>query len=468
MKSRGIAIVAMACASVLAVSVSPSASAHKKPKRVHSHVKLYLEQTTSRVGQRDTLTITVRAKKHPVGKVRVLVAGKKLTTTKLHGRQVTVRLPARATAGTVPVKVRYLGSYYVRPKNATVNWHVIATTRSVPLRVGTYNIEVSSSTATFRNAVGQMLNNVDILGLQEVNSKDKEKVMYNDFSDWSYVRDMIFVGGSSYPEHNYYYHQDGAEQQPILWRTSRFDFVSACRSLSAPQPLPGPNYLTADGMKSYRPDIKHWVQVVHLRDRLSGQEISVINAHLLPGAITNGHARHGVKSHSWKLYTDQVRRLAHLVQAERAGGRPVFVMGDLNDAYTSDVDNAGGYGKALPVRALRASGMSSVWATSRPATYGTRGKALLDHIFTNTVGPWVTSTSIYRGIKGSDHSPARGYFQIPVSSSGPVRGINTIRTPDAPPPVKDRDRNNPAATTPGKVANPSCASDATYHNTFKP
>ncbi|WP_310961460.1 Ig-like domain repeat protein [Nocardioides terrisoli] len=447
----------MACASVVVFSVNPAASAHKKPHRVHSHVHMYLEQTETRVGQPDTLTVTVSAKKHPVGEVRVVVAGKRLRTVELHGRQATVKLPSRLVAGTAEVRARYLGSYRVRPKTASVNWRVIPTVPSVPLRVGTYNIVDSSSTATFKSAVGSMLTHVDVLGLQEVNSKDKEKVMYNDFGDWSYVRDMIFVGGSRYPEHDYYYREDGAEQQPILWRTSRFDFESACKSLSAPQPLPGPNYLTADGMKSYRPDIKHWVQVVHLRDRESGQELSIINAHLLPGAVTNGHPRHGLSSHSWKLYTDQVRRLAHLVQAEKATGRAVLVMGDLNDAYTSDVDNGGAYGKSLPVRALRAKGMSSMWAIHRPARYGTRGKALLDHMFTNNGGPWVTSTTIYRSIKGSDHSPAMGVFRVPIGT--PVPGDNTVRTPGAPPPVHDRDRNTPG---PYKVTDNACSSDATY------
>ncbi len=263
---------------------------------------------------------------------------------------------------------------------------------SASVRVLTYNIRAAMSVDRFAAAVHAVLPYGDIVALQEVNTKPKgariERLRASGWESWRDVRTGYFLDPT----------RGSATQTPVLWRASRFDFVSAEPvRISAPVRL--------KGELSKNRGNGRWVSVVRLRDRSTGQPLAIVNTHLVQGAVKAGRkVKH--RPRTWRLYRSQVAAVASIAVKERARGQQVYLVGDFNSDYVSDAKRGK---RTFPVRRFRAIGFTSMWATSRPKK-GTRGRAFLDQVFT-----WQrpVSTRVLRKVRLSDHSPAVATYVLP-------------------------------------------------------
>lgn len=256
------------------------------------------------------------------------------------------------------------------------------------LVIGTYNIRAGVSFAEFRSAVEKFQPYVEVAGLQEIGANDKSHWLRDDNPDWGYYRP---------PE---------LQQNPVIWRKALFDHVSA-RGVKIAE---GRDLGNENG-----PKVKGdtWATLVRLLDRDSGEQITVLNVHLIAGAVKAGHKWPGRPRH-YRLYTDQVAGLIRAVKAERADAAGsaddrIYVLGDFNVGYVAD---ANWRRKKLPFRKFKRLGMQSMWQGSRYVnkSFGTRNDALIDQIW-NTHQP--TATKILRRIKESDHRPAFATYALP-------------------------------------------------------
>jgi hypothetical protein len=241
------------------------------------------------------------------------------------------------------------------------------------VRIGTYNIRAGVSTRTFSRVVHDLLPNAGLIGLQEVNSHDKEDVLAHlRGSGWRYFRAD----------------QGRGEQNPVLWRASRFTKLSA-RSVR-----------TSGAGGGVGP---HFASVVRLKVRATGERVTVVNVHLPPGAIKRGLPNRQ-RSALFARYADELAASVRLARSEsRAGaGHPrVFLTGDLNAAWIADHQHQH---PRLPIRVSRSVDMRSMWATERPAgTRGTHESSLIDQVIAHQ--PALDARVLF-GIKGSDHFPA--------------------------------------------------------------
>lgn len=258
-----------------------------------------------------------------------------------------------------------------------------ATVTESAVRMGTYNLVASMDVAPFRDNLHAFLDHVDVAGLQEVNSRDKEAVIAG-LPGWSYYR----------PE------RDRGEQNPVLWDSSRFTLVNA-RSVH----VAGDTYI-GDELPGREPVLKaHFVSVVRLADRRTGRRISVVNGHLPPGAVQKGR-RVPDRPRVFERYVEELARVAEVVADEAEWGY-VLAAGDFNVGWVADESNRR---KRLPFATFKRMGLRSMWATERPTGYGTHSKSLIDQVF---AAKRAASASVLRGIDGSDHYPAVASYYIP-------------------------------------------------------
>ena len=272
--------------------------------------------------------------------------------------------------------------------------------RASSLRVGTYNIRAGVSVTRFAEGVKALLPYVDIAGLQEVNSKEKARELHNlESRGWHFWRQYR----THIPQHP---QSGGAEQVPVVWRADRFVCTYA-----------GP-FLASDihDMKGELPTWdadqrqRHWFTVIHLVDRVTGQRLSIINVHVIHGAVTGGRPAPGRARH-WHVYVDQLTNLIAKVKKERAYGR-VLVTGDFNAGWVADEAHRH---RDLPFRTFRAIEFKSMWATERPkGAKGTHGAALIDQVYGREEA---ASAEVLFGIDAySDHLPAVARYDIPSVS----------------------------------------------------
>lgn len=257
----------------------------------------------------------------------------------------------------------------------------------IPLQIGTYNIQANRTPAVFGQAVAAMLPRVDVLGLQEVNSKDKETVIKSfEARGWDYFR--------SRP----------GEQSPIMWNTQRFRFLSARMAKLADATWVG------DERPGFDPMVKEqWATVVRLEDRLTAQKLSFVNTHLVAGAVKGGVRIPG-RPRTFELYRTVVAELARIarIEAAWAEGR-TYVMGDYNIGWVADYNQRR---PRLPFATFKRQGMKSMWHTTRPANRGTRLTALLDQVYSSTMA---ADSTVEFDIEFSDHWPAIATYNIPVN-----------------------------------------------------
>ncbi|MGD9960826.1 endonuclease/exonuclease/phosphatase family protein [Nocardioides sp.] len=257
----------------------------------------------------------------------------------------------------------------------------------VGVRIGSYNILCTVGVGTFRSAVEELTTRVEVAGLQEVNSKDKEAVLASLSSrGWNYFRSKV----------------TNAVQNPVIWDTNRFRF------------LDGRAVKLNDGTYIGKEMPKHYVKsmfatVVHLQDLQSGQKISIVNVHLVPGATTKGRPTPG-RPRLYRVFRTQVHNVAVLTKTERAWGR-TFVMGDFNIGWVADERERL---PRMPFMSFKRQTMPSMWATDRPTTKrGTHQQSLIDQVWSTTRA---TSSTVAFDMKFSDHHPAIAGYQLDVVS----------------------------------------------------
>ena len=269
----------------------------------------------------------------------------------------------------------------------------VAHPQGAAVRIGTFNIRANRSAGTFSAGVHALLPYVDIAGLQEINSKEKASRLaaIKRSGGWSFWR--------QYRRHvKRHPRRGGTEQNPVIWR-NRFVCTYA-----------GP--MLASGLISLRgePDARegyksHWFTVIHLVDRVSGQRLSIVNVHMLHGAVRAGRPYPGRPKH-WRTYQIQMTNLIRKVQQQQGYGR-VFIIGDFNAGWVADRKHRH---RHLPFRSFRGIGYRSMWATERPHGRGTHRDALIDQVFSRAKAG--SAKVLFRLGRYSDHRPAVARYHL--------------------------------------------------------
>ncbi len=260
---------------------------------------------------------------------------------------------------------------------------------AVDVRLGTYNIQSNRTLDQFEAGVDELEQRVDVAGLQEIGSNEKSR----------YLRDALTWG---------YFRPVELQQNPIIWDRSNFSLDE------------GTGYLLARGRDvgdenpvagRYRDDA--YATVVHLTHLQTGQVISVINVHLLSGAVKGGRAWPG-RPLMFALYCAQVAGLVRVYRAELADAQVdrVFVLGDFNVGYKADRK---WHKRRLPFRRLTNLGLVSMWRDHDVEHGGTHNDAYIDQVW--TTGPVVKGgAQVAYDIQESDHSPAIATYVFDPSS----------------------------------------------------
>jgi endonuclease/exonuclease/phosphatase family metal-dependent hydrolase len=245
------------------------------------------------------------------------------------------------------------------------------------VRIATFNVQVRRSLDQFTGGVSALLGRSDIIGLQEMDSRDKAAWLDTlRQAGW----DHYFVRPS---------------QEPVLWRSDRFTLQSGRLVQISPATYIGSEVRGMTATQKAR-----YVVVVRLVDKVTGQRVSVINAHLVQGAVRGGRPWVG-RPRLWGLYKRGLVNLAGVTVTERAWGH-VFTMGDFNAGWVEDRRRLR---KRLPIRTFSRLSMRSMWAAARPTNgLGTHNDALIDQIFSGIVP---LRTAVQFDLGGfSDHRPA--------------------------------------------------------------
>jgi hypothetical protein len=256
------------------------------------------------------------------------------------------------------------------------------------LRIGSYNIRAGVDLADFKRGIDALKPEVDVAGLQEIGSNDRNKYLRSDH-DWGYYRPVQL------------------QQNPVIWDRSLFDFLGARGyKIAEKRDLHGEH--TGDEAKG-----DSYATVVRLRHRPSGQRISFVNVHLVRGAVKGGRPAKG-KPHLFELYVDQVAGLIRAVKEERDHADRVYALGDFNVGYKAD---AKWRNKKLPFRKFKAIGYRSMWKQSPylRKSFGTHNDALIDQVWNPADS---VDETILRRITVSDHRPAVATYRMPAPPAG--------------------------------------------------
>jgi hypothetical protein len=261
------------------------------------------------------------------------------------------------------------------------------------LRLGSYNIEMSQPMDQFRAAVDFIKSKTDVAGLQEAGGAPRRKYLDGDHS-WRI------------------YHAPSLPQVPVIWNPRVYEFVSAHQvKLSDAARIESRNGGLMRWKASFAP-------VVRLRQISTGYVFSLINVHLIRGAVNQGRPRKGAPR-TYRVYRHQVRAVKLAVRAERSHGRPVYVTGDFNVGYVADHRERV---HKLPYHRLTSVHMVANWKGKNLNNYGThidtscpKGKthcgAYIDQIWAPTVA--ATST-VYTSEVHSDHYPIMSTYAVPA------------------------------------------------------
>jgi endonuclease/exonuclease/phosphatase (EEP) superfamily protein YafD len=251
------------------------------------------------------------------------------------------------------------------------------------VRVATFNIQVRRSLDDFSRGVTGLLGRSDIIGLQEMNSREKEAFLQTlDASGWAHVAIRPSF------------------QEPVLWRTDRFAFVSARAAQVSAATYIGNEVPSMKATQKAR-----YVTVVRLLDKVTGRRVAVVNAHLIQGAVRGGRAWVG-RPRLFGIYARSLANVAAIAASEQKWWGRVFVIGDFNAGWVADSRKLR---KLLPIRTMGRVGLRSMWTFARPSNgLGTHNDALIDQVFSNLP---VIGSAVQFDLSGySDHRPAIATF----------------------------------------------------------
>lgn len=259
----------------------------------------------------------------------------------------------------------------------------VTTPEKAELKIGSYNIQADVDPAVFDDAVKELLPRVDVVGLQEVHGDEKGRQLDKlEYLGWDHFRPEL------------------GKKNPVLWRSSRFHMVSGRTVKFTDRRYIGDERPARDTLN------ENFATIVRLKDRVSQQNLSVVNIHFAPGAVSAG-ARVPGRPRIFATYVEQVREMAEVAEQEKAWGK-VFVLGDFNVGWVADEKKQK---RRLPFATLKRISLRAAWATSRPDSGGTRGRALLDQIYAPQAA---RSAAVAFDMKFSDHYPALATYRLPV------------------------------------------------------
>ena len=265
------------------------------------------------------------------------------------------------------------------------------TSATVPMVIGSYNIEISQPLDQFKQAVDFIKSKSDVAGLQEAGGAPRRQYLDGDKS-WRI------------------YHPPGLPQDPVIWNPRVFEYVSAHEVKLS----------DATKVESHSGGLMHWkalwAPIVHLRQISTGYVFSLINVHLVRAAVNGGRPRPDTPR-TYRLYVHQVRALQEAVKAERDKGLPVYVTGDFNVGYVADrtIEHP-----KLPYRRLTHMRMIANWQGHKLNNYGTHidtscppGKshcgAYIDQIWTSRQA---SRAHVYIHQIHSDHYPITSTYPV--------------------------------------------------------
>ncbi|MGZ8745235.1 MAG: hypothetical protein ACXWXO_20150 [Nocardioides sp.] len=254
------------------------------------------------------------------------------------------------------------------------------------LLVGSYNIRADRNLRTFRKAVNAIQRQVEVVGIQEVGgpaARRKSRSLAREKS-WGYYRPPKLG------------------QNPVIWRRSTFERVHARGHLLAKGRRIGNENPGTDRRRKTA-----YATVVRLRHRATNQRISVINVHLVAGAVKAAKKWPG-RPRLYEMYVEEVRHLGEVARAEQDWGRGL-VTGDFNVGFAADLER---HHRRLPYATFKRIGMVSMWAGRTDQEGGTRQYGLVDQV-------WSTNRAVAgrvaRGIRYSDHFPAIAAYRLDVA-----------------------------------------------------
>lgn len=267
---------------------------------------------------------------------------------------------------------------------------------TVPLRIGSYNIEMGRPMTAFRPGADFIMSQADLVGMQEVGGTARKA--YLDANDAWRV-----------------YRAPDNRQIPIVWNPRVFE------------PISGTEFKLADGAQIenvagskdsvvYR--AATFGAVVHLRQIATGYVFAFINVHLIHGAVKAGRPAPG-RPLLYRVYKQQVASLRAEVAAQQANGLPVYVTGDFNIGYPQDRSTDM---KTNPYRRLTGASEIATWQGKRLSSYGTHmdptckpGVRRCGDYLDQTWGPTASAyAKVFTKVVYSDHYPIRSTYLIPV------------------------------------------------------
>ncbi len=263
-----------------------------------------------------------------------------------------------------------------------------------PLRIGSYNIEISQPLDQFRQAVDFIKSQTDVAGLQEAGAAPRRQYLDGDKS-WRI------------------YHAADLPQDPVIWNPRVYELISAKEVKLSDAARVESNKGGTMPWKAL------WAPVVRLRQISTGYEFSVINVHLIRAAVNEGRPRKDAPL-TYKVYVKQVKAVKAAVLNEQENGWQVYVTGDFNIGYAADRQVQ--LHKA-PYHKLTRRHLIANWQGKRLNNYGTHIDescppskshcgAYIDQIWAPT--PAASSTVFIHEIH-SDHYPIMSTYVTPQS-----------------------------------------------------
>ncbi len=191
----------------------------------------------------------------------------------------------------------------------------------VPLRVATFNTAATLGTrAAAEDVVGVIRKGrPHVLALQEMGNPDRRRLVRRALVDCKGCPFRAYVPGSAVPA-----------STPILWRARRLALV---RGFSRQV-----TQATRVGARGAGPAVirAKYVNGVHLRDRLTGRHVYVLNNHTVPTVQTGDGSPNTRLPARLDIYRKHMQGLQQIVSGLRRTGAAVLVVGDLNVNYRSD------------------------------------------------------------------------------------------------------------------------------------
>jgi endonuclease/exonuclease/phosphatase family metal-dependent hydrolase len=181
---------------------------------------------------------------------------------------------------------------------------------TVPLRIGSYNIQVTQPFDQFKAGVEFIKTKADVVGLQEIGGTPRRRYIDGDTA-WRA------------------YHAADLPQNVVIWNPRVFELVSGkevkLSDTATIESKSGGTMLWND----------NWSPIVRLRQISTGYQFSLIDVHLIRDGLNQGRPTPNLPL-TYHVYVHQVRALKRAVHNEKEAGWPVYVTGDFNVGYQAD------------------------------------------------------------------------------------------------------------------------------------